>query len=248
MRKRVFSSLTILALTACVAWASGSPWKGKPYQQWNDQDIRKVLVESPWGHVVSGVGGAWSPMGYGKMANTSNLSGQVAGTGNNVGTLPAEHDASTSNPNAPRTYEVFWWSSRTIREAVARRAMLHSGMSAAEAAQFVNATMPDYEILVQGPDMRDFAKGTPQEYMKKAFLELKKPKARIEPSKVEFKRGPDGHSVVSAIFYFPRKDASGQNVIPAGEKEVDFYCSIGAGTLRTGFNPRKMVVGKNPDM
>src|SRR6516164_5463157 len=35
-------------LFASLTLASDPPWKGKPYEQWDDKDIQRVFSDSPW--------------------------------------------------------------------------------------------------------------------------------------------------------------------------------------------------------
>src|SRR5207249_876527 len=35
-------------MVASPVLASDPPWKGKPYQQWDDKDIQRVFSDSPW--------------------------------------------------------------------------------------------------------------------------------------------------------------------------------------------------------
>jgi hypothetical protein len=45
--KFILASLFLLVLGA-LAWASSDPWKAKPYQQWDANDIKRIFAESPW--------------------------------------------------------------------------------------------------------------------------------------------------------------------------------------------------------
>jgi hypothetical protein len=51
MRRPLVASLLTL-FTVALAWANKDPWKGKPYQQWTDDDLQQIFHQSPWSHVV----------------------------------------------------------------------------------------------------------------------------------------------------------------------------------------------------
>ena len=59
MRKATTCGIAVL-LVALICQL-GRPWKTKPYQQWNDEDIQKVFTTSPWAQKVT-VEGTWKPV------------------------------------------------------------------------------------------------------------------------------------------------------------------------------------------
>jgi hypothetical protein len=121
MRKIIFGSLALIIL-ATLAWASGDPWKSKPFAQWDEKDLRKILSDSPWSKVVQ-VPAAWKTGGDSSGAPDPNLpnatqerspDGSVMGQGIGAPKGPAI-------PQIPQaTFFVRWLSARTIREALRR--------------------------------------------------------------------------------------------------------------------------------
>ena len=51
MRKAILMSSAIIIL-ATLAFAGTDVWKAKPYQQWDQKDISKILGDSPWSKMV----------------------------------------------------------------------------------------------------------------------------------------------------------------------------------------------------
>jgi hypothetical protein len=48
MKRRATLSVALLVLPgALLVWAA-DPWKEKPYTEWAEKDVRKVLEKSPW--------------------------------------------------------------------------------------------------------------------------------------------------------------------------------------------------------
>src|ERR1700732_2921319 len=78
MRKAIFVSSAVL-LAAALVFAGGDPWKSKPYQQWDDKDVKRILEDSPWAKVVQ-VDVTWK-------ADKSYSSGDAGGPAN--GPAPA---------------------------------------------------------------------------------------------------------------------------------------------------------------
>jgi hypothetical protein len=62
MTSRGLSLAVLSLLVATCAFANGQDfWRNKPYQEWSDQECRKILRDSPWAQEFSDVrfGGAW---------------------------------------------------------------------------------------------------------------------------------------------------------------------------------------------
>ena len=233
---------------AAIVWA-GDVWKSKPYSQWDEKDILVVLQTSPWAKVNVSASGAWHPadttpitggsVGYGGSSNdTSHTNGAMP---NQAGGTEKEASAGSS------VYNIYWWSARTIREASLRRQVL-KGTTTQEAADNTLKTAPEsYQILVAGQNMVIFKTRGEDAFKNAAFIQLKKTKKKISPSKVEFQETADG-KVVGAIFSFPKKDASGEPTISSDEKEIDFNLQIGDAWVRTVFNPKQMVDSLGEDL
>ena len=129
-----------------------------------------------------------------------------------------------------------------------RRAVLKGSMTEADAEKTVANVPDDYMILVQGTNMQIFQHRGEDAFAKSAYLQLKKNKQKLSPTKVSFLKGSDGQSVTGAVFYFAKKDASGEPAIAPDEKEIDFYLQVGDSKLLTYFDPRKMVDAKGEDL
>jgi hypothetical protein len=268
MRKAILGFLSV-ALFAAICWAGGDPWKDKPYAQWDDKDIQHVLSNSPWVHNVT-VAAAWEPSapttelgGYGGSGQTQpNAPSQPAapsggggmkggggpapGGGGGGGAAPS---GGMDMPNIPQaTFSVFWLSSRTMRAALGRRAVLHSGRNEADVEKYVDQPVEDFEVTVQGRDMTPFSKNDETFFQSHATLEMKKSKDKVSPAKVTFERSQDGKTVTSATFFFPKRSSTGEATIAADEKEVTFACELGKSQLKVSFDPRKMSDQKGPDL
>jgi hypothetical protein len=258
MRTRILA-IGLFAVTA-VAWASGDVWKSKPYAQWDEKDVQAVLQTSPWAKVGLQASGAWHPDGT-SAADTSNLS--IAGTG--VAGKPGQGiQGDTSNRSqgvggnqpggaeklmagGPQPYSVYWWSARTVREAMLRRAVIKGQITQDQADKQLAATPDSYQILVSSGNMSVFEQRGEAAFTDAAFLQLHKSKEKLTPTSVVFQKGPDG-KVQGAIFNFAKKTATGEAVISPDEKEIDFNVRIGDSWLRTNFNPKQMSDSKGEDL
>lgn len=242
-------------LVSLASAGSGDPWKSKPYQQWDDKDINKVFTNSPWSQSVT-VEETWEPLSAAEKAAATGTAapgavegGQAAssGSGQLVTVLPAEHsDVRTRGEDLP--FVVYWVSSRTLRSALARKAVLHSGKDPAEAYKFVNQPLDQYQVLVQGKAMDPFMRNDEKFFERQALLIVRKTKQRIAPVHVVYDRDPKTKLVQGVYFVFPKKEPSGENVIAPDEKGVEFDCKLGHSTLKAYFEPQKMVDANGSDL
>jgi len=250
MRKKAFAIAAILAAVA-VAQA-GDVWKTKPFDQWTEKDIQEILQTSPWAKAGVQAQGAWHPDGMSQANGSTGIPGSSTDTSHvSAGATPDKSGGLEKQDAAAAgqaTYSVFWWSSRTIRAASMRRAVLKGSMTEADAEKTVANVPDDYMILVQGTNMQIFQHRGEEAFAKTAYIQLKKNKEKVSPTKVSFLKGSDGQSVTGAVFYFPKKDASGEPTIAPDEKEIDFYLQVGDSKLVTYFDPRKMVDTKGEDL
>ena len=110
------------------------------------------------------------------------------------------------------------------------------------------AEVPDeYEVRVGGSNMAIFQERGEKAFDDAGWLELKKSKTKLMPSRVAFDRDA-AEKVVSVTFYFPKKDKSGNPTIVSDEKEIDFFLKIGGSRLVTYFDPKKMVDSQGEDL
>jgi len=255
MRTRLIALTAILLLAASV-WA-GDPWKDKPYTQWDEKDVKKVLFDSPWAKEVivaakwrsgkGGGGGSGSGGGGGREASGPvTVSGGNAGYGPPGGATARTTDIEQEAATAEVQFVVRWASARTVREAMARNAMMH-GMSEADAAKFASETLEAYVIVIIGNDMTPFAKTAEDVLKSKTHLKMKKSKTDLVPIKVELQRPKDSPKIVGAAFYFVKKSESGEPTIAADEKGIEFVCEVGGVAIRTNFDPSKMASAKGAD-
>lgn len=246
--------LASVFILASLASAGGDPWKSKPYQQWDDKDIEKVVRFSPWSRTVV-IEATWEPLNDSELAAVNGTTpGATVGTQGSGGAkggtstaLPSEHStARTRGEDA--SFSVYWMSSRTMRAAMARKSVLHAGKDPAEADKFVNQSLDTYVVLLQCDDMAPFMRNDEKFFQSRASLIVKSTKQKIDPSQVAFQRDKDGKKVVGVLFTFPKKGPNGEETISPQEKGVEFDCKIGNSLLKAPFEPQKMDDAKGSDL
>jgi len=265
MSKRVVGLLGCLVF-AVLAYA-GDVWKDKPYKQWEEKDVQKILRDSPWAKTAmveakwrkqSGDGAGRLPQGNTPQGQSSGsgggMSGAVGGpTGAGQYGGGVTNAADISGPQAGQaTFLVRWGSAKTMREAVARMYVLHGNMKEEEADKALAEEPEDYQLTITGLDMTPFLTAEEKDIQAKSYLMLKKEKTRLAPARVTINRKEgakpdDPQSVTAVVFHFPKKDASGQPVIGVQEKNLEFSCESGGVTVRLSFDLQKMAGAQGPD-
>src|SRR5689334_17561046 len=204
-RSRSKFSFFIAALLAAasVTFAADVPWRDKPYDKWDASDIQRILTDSPWVQITT-IQRNWLPISGKDTAPPQELSG-----GN------PKFPGAAGNPNAADSREaetsvrqlnvyVFWGSSRVMRAALARQAVLHGSMEEADVEKQASAAQPEYEIVLQMADMTPFVRSDEKSFQDKAFLQMKKGKLKLPASRVTYHRDSSGR-VGAVVFFFPSK-------------------------------------------
>ncbi len=231
MSKRVIGFLGLAMLFALVAYAS-DPWKEKDFKDWDQNDVKKILTDSPWvkpvqigGGGSAAPGSALTPTGDAAHRDQTSVAGDSGGSG--------------GGGSAAMMFTVSWASARTFREALARNKELN-GTPAEEARKNLGATQETFIILVRGNNLGGFDKLGEVGLKEKAYLMGKKSKEKVSATRVILQKGPDGKRSTAIIFEFPKKAASGSDVIGAEEKSVEFFTPGGNAELKVGFDLTKM--------
>lgn len=228
----LFLSLLVGASLLC---AGDKPWKAKPYQQWDEKDLRAILSDSPWVRVTP-IQRTWLPVAEKDLGGEPQINGGVrqmpaAGTAEN-GVRSSESSLRELN------VQIFWQSSRVMRAATAREAVLHGRQ--VDVDKYAAEPQSEYQIVLRMEDMTPFAQHDEKFFQEKAFLQTKRSKDKILPTHVVYERNEKG-SVQDAIFFFPKTTSSGAPTISGDEKEVQFSCKIADSPVRVGFRPQEMV-------
>lgn len=253
MSKRIFA-LAVILIFSVIVWASNEPWKTKPYQQWDKSDLALILSNSPWGKKVV-VDVNWTRYGGQIGAPASDTTDELRNhmdtqKGGMPDTSPPDrsmNSSASSGASAPQTaFYLRWYSSRVMREALARDAVLSGRISEAEAAKLLAEPVTDYEIIVFGPDMTPFQKLTEDQLKSAASLEGKQSKQKVAPASVRLNKTPNG-ATNSVVFVFPKKTSSGQDVASANEKGLEFVCKLKGLNLHNTFETRKMLDASGSD-
>jgi hypothetical protein len=241
-RKAIFSAAAVL-VAASLLWAANDPWKSKPYQQWDEKDVRRIFNDSPWAKVVQVSGPPSADQGGMPSSSNSSAIPQNRSMGGGTGqySQPSmDIQSQQSSQSSATPFVVRWVSSRAIREAAVRSAELKGQLKPDDDVKDLAQAMDTYQVLVTGPNMKPFLAVDENTLRNSTFLELKGTKERLAPSSVKIERTTDGATIESVVFSFPKKSESGEPTIPPGGKGAEFSTSAGGTRINTSFDFSKM--------
>ncbi len=229
------------------AWA-GDPWKEKPYKDWDEKDVRKILSDSPWSKPVEiereKKHGLEAPEGAPTVGSARDEDEEDEREEKDHGRGRGEEEKKEDEVK----FVARWVSSRTLREASVRGQVLQKRISEAEADKYLPPAPEDYELAVVGTDMTPFQSVSESTLKSQSFLMGKKSKERITASQVEIVRGSDGKRINAIVFHFSKKSTAGQAIVSAEEKELKFVCRAGTTEIKVSFDPQKMVDQQGRDL
>jgi hypothetical protein len=227
--KAIFA-LALTVLLCASSWAR-DPWKDKSYKNWDANDLRKILYDSPWSKRVSRTA-LQAPEGPVEDASGVDMMDSHS------------KEAEAGGDTQQTVFVVRWVSSRTLREAWARSLVLQKQISPESIDQHLPPLPGEFLLAVVGPSMGAFARTNETTLRDKSYLTVGKQK--IRPVRVEIDQTRDGR-ISGVVFHFPKTDAAGQPLIAGNGKDVRFVERGAAAGFEVNFNPRQMVDSQGPD-
>jgi hypothetical protein len=225
----------LLLLFGC-GLAAADFWQ-KPYTEWSDKDVAKMMNNSPWAKSVSvavafpGAGGGPPPP-------------MPAGGGGGAPGGPQGGGGSEFGAGAPPSLEIMarWQSALPMRQALVRLKLGAEADKSADAKKVLEQQERPYEIILSGP-MGMFL-GSKLEDSAKALSEVSfLSSSRTGPMKAsQIEVGKPGKTM-DVVFVFPRSMP-----FTVDDKEVDFTTKMGTSILKYKFKLKDMVVNGKLEM
>jgi hypothetical protein len=228
----------VVLLCAVTLSSADDPWKNAAYEKWNEKDVQKVLTDSPWGHELV----------------TKTVDVAADKKADRRGSGVTQYDRPEQKP--VEFVQVVWWSAKTMRRAVLRKAILMGAKVPADQAKaFTETPMEDLVVVVWGkPEtVAGMARLEPEELKKAAHLDSPRLKKRIEP--IEAAAIEEGNARPDKIrFHFPRK-LDGEDTVTDKDSRLIFRWRLvrpkekleDAKVFEVVFSPNKMVSGAAAD-
>ncbi|HMD48352.1 MAG TPA: hypothetical protein VKG79_04610 [Bryobacteraceae bacterium] len=234
--------LAVFAAAVCLFAAD--PWQSKPYTQWSEKDVQKILSSSPWARPVA-ISGVAPPVdagatGRGESANRPPGMDPTTGPGamqpngqeggrDRMGDVYSPGAAT----NSSFVLTVLWESAMPVKQALARRKLGAEAATSPDAKKFLDAN-DNYLITVSGltPELvrPPLAKS---EILKRTALSAKG-KDALHATDIVI--NPSG-KVKEAIFVFPKTTR-----FTLEDKDVEFSTQLGSVEVKSKFHLKDMVV------
>ena len=240
MRFRFLVGVVTLMATSLFA---ADVWKEKPYQDWSEKDVRKILNESPWAKRVEIETNEQSSAVRGGGEETSSGS---EGGGDGEG---SSGEKGRDEKRGSVVFMVRWVSSRTMREAWVRGEVLQKRIAAADTAKFLPPPSDDSQLVIAGGDMSAFAKEDENTLREKSILLRTKSKQKIRPSTVQVVRSPDGKKVRAIVFHFQKSLLLNKpTAATTDDHDLQFVIHTGTTEIKAGFDLERMVDNEGLDL
>ena len=145
--------IAIVVLLALDLWA-GDPWKEKPYKNWTEKDVGKILNESPWAKRVDVEATEIALTGR---DGSKELPGSEAGGEGDGGAESRGSEEGSDEKKGSVAFMIRWVSARTMREAWVRGEVLQKRVAELDMERALPPAPSDYELLVVGSGTTLFA-------------------------------------------------------------------------------------------
>ncbi len=233
-----------------IALFAGDPWKGRDFRQWSDEDVQRMLKDSPWAREVMATvdpkeakreskdGG--NGISVGAPADPAN-GGMPGGPGRPPvggvsGPLAAPDSVAAGMPTMHLV--VRWESALPVKEAMLRLKFGDKLPAADDPGYTLDREEKYYIVAVVGLEMPKGGRDSEASArMRDELLGTAKltAKGRAAVFAEEVKVNPP-EAREEVLFYFPRTPA-----IVASDKSVVFESQLGAFEIRKAFKPKEMV-------
>ena len=193
-------------------------WDTKPFPEWSDKELQKLMTDSPWVRQIRGKINA-QPSDEPGQAQIPDLSGPT----------------SAAAPSLPVMLR--WISALPVKQGEMRARFGKDAATAPEARKFLEQPRTFYILAVAGIPGYLISKGgadNAKEAIARSTILTLKGKPSMQPTVVEF--APAGLNV-TVMLGFPRS-----NEITLADEEVAFSTVIGTVLVRYKFKLKDMVV------
>lgn len=246
MRAAFVNKLAILATVVPAFLSAADVWDAKPFQDWTDKDVQKLVSNSPWARQARAVLGDATPVAAGRnkppavgdaSSNDSGVpKGREPGGAARMGSAPSDFD---QGPQSLQQIPVVvrWQSALPLRQAQMRGKFGKEAATSQEAQKFLTDEPSIYVVGIAGLAGSIVSAGggdqAKQTIAEKSTLAVKG-KEPLHPVGVDFV--PNG-SAVDVLIAFPRSMH-----ITLEDQEVEVTSEIGRATVRYKFKLKDMVV------
>ncbi len=241
--KKIAVVTMIIASLVLIAFAQK---KEKPWTEWSEKEVNKVLNDSAWGQTQTETNTSemfYSPTSQGRTSSRP-LDTSPGGSGSNDrATQGALNQATNLN------YRVRFLTAKPIRQALARRAQLLNPQLAEQLAAFAEQKTDQYIVVTvdvdssdrrfSGPAMQVFKSLNTGNLQNVTYLEVKSGKRVFLKEYI-----PPTNDGMGAKYVFPRQ-VEGKPFVDRESGYLRFYTEMSKDfKIQMRFNVSKMVYGE----
>ena len=209
-------------------------WGKKEYMQWTDEEIKKVMTDSPWAKEVtitappSALRGqrAAQPTAEGDNVGGGGGGGGRGGRGGGGG------GGGGGRTEALLKLTLSWRTALPLRKALVRSRLGAGAVVPPEAQQLIDGKPPEYVLVVSGVPT-NMARAIQVEVAKRSTIRFGK-KPPLEPKGVDM-QAPGNSAEI--IFAFPKT----QEITADEDKEVEVILKLDMVEVKKKFNLKDMV-------
>ena len=269
LMKKTAGLAILLAFVAMLTVLAKDFWAEKPFTDWNEKEVRRILSDSPWGKIehvplpesernpgeTGGRVGSISPSvatpaGGRTEGGGTGGGGEARGGGSQSGpgvpaTAPGGYGGETGSANQSTPFQVTWFSSIKVRQAMGRLGQLQGNISTEQVNAFLQQPVEQYIVAVSGPQMKPFEQASLESLKGTTFLLSKKDKSK----KLELREyvSPKDRKDGLALFAFPRT-VEGKPSLDVADEEVQFVAEPAGLRIKTTFKLSKMMTDGKLDI
>jgi len=210
-------------------------WVKKEYTQWTEEEIKKVMTNSPWAKdvTVNAPPGTLGPGQRGPQnSNVDVESGAGGGRGRGRGARGGGDTEGGGPADVLLSLNMSWRSALPLRKAIVKSRLGGSSEVPSEAQQMMTKEQAEYVVVVSGLPARIARQIQDSARLNTSTLKAGK-KAPITPKAVDFQARTQ---TVDIFFIFPKTEP-----ITLEDKEVELDLKLGAIEAKRKFNLKDMV-------
>ena len=236
MRKRSIASLVLILLMAAGAGKGGKFWEEKPFTEWTEKEVRKLLFGSPWVKKWR-----YTPSKKDIISRDTNIIGEELNR-----RVPSSPPALSpeEEPSREQICYISWVSALPVKQAMVRYSQLQrQPLDVLQIERFLNATESYIRINVTTSDPELLLSTLRDKIMEMTYLQTK---TRKRIPALDY-HPPARENERVTLFIFPREE-DGIPLITLEDKEVTFCTRLNNLTLRCTFKLKDMVVNGKPEI
>lgn len=226
MQRIVFLSLAVLLAAGVVLGEDF--WAKKEYMQWSDEEVKKVLTNSPWAKEVT-VKAPPSALRGQRPAPAADTETENSGGGGRGRRGGGGGGATTERL---LVLNMSWRSALPLRKALVRSRLGTGAAVPPEAQQLIAKDPEEYVIIVSGVPAETARAANNEAALSKSTIQFGK-KPPVAPKGVDFQARTQS---VDIVFVFPKTQAG-----VAADKEVEVILKVDTVELKQKFNLKDMV-------